>query len=67
MYTVFDGVYHTPLGRFAMLDFSTTTGVPTPNDESSDSSWRNVSNADLFAPTLLQLWISTIENRLRGV
>ena len=30
--------------------------VPQPNDTSSESSRRDVSNADFLAPTLLQLW-----------
>ena len=29
--------YHTPLGRFSKLDFSTTKRVPMPNDASSKS------------------------------
>ena len=46
--TVYDGVHHTPLGRFSKLDCSTTKRVPIPNDTSSESSRRDVSNADLF-------------------
>ena len=30
--TVYDGVYHTPLGRFSTLDCSTTKRLPIPND-----------------------------------
>ena len=56
-----DGVcisYPHPLGGFRKLDCSTTKRVPVPipNDTSSESSRRDVSNAVLFsAPTLLQL------------
>ena len=48
--TVYDGfVYHPPpLGRFSKVDCSTTDRVPIPNDTSSESSRRDVPNADLF-------------------
>ena len=54
--TVDDGIYHTPLGRFSKLDCSTTKRVPIPNDKSSESSRRDVSNAGFLAPTVFQLW-----------
>ena len=48
---------HTPLRRFSKLDCSTAKRVSMPNDTSSESSRRDVFNADLLlAPTLLQLW-----------
>ena len=46
--TVYDGVHHTPLGRFSKLDYSATSRVSIPNDTSSECSRRGVSNADLF-------------------
>ena len=43
----YDGVDHTHLERFPKLDCSTTTKrVPAPNDTSSESSRREVSDAD---------------------
>ena len=42
--------------------------VPIPNDTSSESSRRDVPNADLFATgTIPRVEISTMENRPRGV
>ena len=48
MITVYDGVHHTPLGRFSKLDCSTIKIVSIPNDTFSESSRRDVSGADLF-------------------
>ena len=61
-------VYHTPMGRFSKADCSTTKRVQTPNDTSSESSRRDVSNADSFDnDTIPPVEISTMENRPRGV
>ena len=49
-------MYHTPLRRFSKLDSSTAKTSPIPDDTSSESSRRDVSNGDFLAPTLLQLW-----------
>ena len=58
--TVHDGVYHTPLGGVSELDYSTTKRVRIPNDASSESSRRHVSNAVLFdADTIPTVEIST--------
>ena len=46
--TVYDGVYHTLLGCFSQLDCSATKRVPIPNDTSSESPQRDVSNVDCF-------------------
>ena len=62
------GVYHTPLGRFSKVDCSTTKRVPTPNDTSSGSSPRDISNPDLLGTgTIPNVEISSTENRARGV
>ena len=67
-YPVYDGVYHTHLGRFSELDCSKIKRVPIPNDTSSESSWRDVSNVDLFGTgTVSAVKISGMENRPRGV
>ena len=61
-------VYHTPMGRFSKADCSTTKRVQTPNDTSSESSRRDISNADIFgtvtAPTVE---IPSMENQSSGV
>ena len=65
---MYDDVYHTPLGRFSQLDCSTTKRVPIPNDTSSASSRRAVSNAEILGDdTIPTAEISTLENRPRGV
>ena len=67
-YTVHDGVYHTPLRRFPKLDSSATKRVPIPNGTSSESSRREVSNAELFGTdTISTMETSTMENRPWGV
>ena len=50
-------VYHTPPGTFPSLMARQPGGVPIPNDTSSGSSRRVVSNADpiVLAPTLFRL------------
>ena len=48
VHTVYDGVCHTPLGRFSKRDCSLIKRVPVPNDTCSESSRRDVSNADLL-------------------
>ena len=65
----YGGVYHTPcLGRFSKLDCSTIKTVPIPNETSSESSRRDVSNAQLGGTgTIPTVEISTMENRPRGV
>ena len=70
-YSVYDGVYHTPLGRLSKLDRWTTKRVPIvpiPNHTYSESSRRDDSNAELCCTdTLFQLSrSSSVENRLRG-
>ena len=51
-----------PLERFSKLDCSTTNRVPMPNDTSSESSWRDVSYADLFRTSIiLTVEISTMK------
>ena len=57
------------LGRFSKLDCSTTKRVPVPipNDMSSESSRRDVSNADTFGTdTIPTVEISIMQNRPRG-
>ena len=56
-----------PLGRFSKLDCSTTKRVPIPNDAFSESSHRDVSNADRFGTgSIPTVEISRMENRPRG-
>ena len=66
---VCDGVYYTPLDRVSKLDcFWQRRGpVPIPNDTSSESSRRDGSNADFWAPTLLILLILCHLSRHRPV
>ena len=63
-----DGLYHTPttLRRFCKLECSTTKRVPIPNDTSSESSRRDVYNADLDTDTIPTVETSTMEHRPRG-
>ena len=64
--------HHTPLGRFSKLDCDCSTTkrvpVPIPNDTSSESSRRDVSNADLFGtsifPTAVEM--SSMEKSAEG-
>ena len=48
-----------PPGRFSKLDGSTTKRVPIPNDKSSESSRRDVSDADSYGtdtiPTIVEI------------
>ena len=61
------GVYHTPLARLSKLDCPTTKRVPIPNDAFSESSHRDVSNADRFGTgSIPTVEISRMENRPRG-
>ena len=55
-----------PLGWFSKLDCSTTEMVVIPNDTSSESCRRDVSNSDLFV-AISNVETSTIENRPRGL
>ena len=45
---VYDGVYHTPVGRFSKRDCSTTKRVPIPNGTSLESSQRDGFKPPLF-------------------
>ena len=60
-----------PSGRFSNPDCSTIKRVPIPNDTSSESSPRDVSNADHFfgpdiVPTVPAVEMSTMDNRPGG-
>ena len=61
-------ISHTPLGRLSKPDCSTTKRGAIPNDTSSESSRRDISNADIFgtvtAPTVE---IPSMENQSSGV
>ena len=61
----YDGEYHTPLGRLFKLDCSTTKRVPISSDTPSESSRRDLSNADLVGTDTMipRVEISSMENR----
>ena len=64
----YDGVYNTPLGQFSKRGCSITKRVSTPDEISSESFRRDVSNAQMFrtgATPIVE--ISTMENRPTGV
>ena len=64
----YDGVYNTPLGRFSKLDCSPTKTVPIANENSSGSSRRDASYADIFGTdTVPDAEISSMANRPGGV
>ena len=67
-YHLYEDVDDSPLvGQFSKSDCSATKRVPAPNDTSSESSRRDVSNADYFgAGAIPPVEISTMENRPRG-
>lgn len=68
--TVYDGGSrtHTRLGQFPKLDCSTNKRVPTPNDASSESSRRHVSNACLVGTdTIPTMGISSMEKSAQGI
>ena len=65
--TVYDGAYHTPLGRFSMLDISTVGIVPVPETSALETFRRVLSEHVSFGiGTLLVVEQSSLETRPRG-
>ena len=64
--TVDDGVYHTPLGRFSMVDIPTVGKVPVPK---TSRRWKHLAESvpKIRVDTLLVVEQSSSENRPRGV
>ena len=56
--------YHTHLGQFSKIDYSTAKRMPTPNDTCSESALRQVPNADLVGTgSIPTVEISSMEKR----
>ena len=68
-YSVYDGVYYIPLGRFSMVDVSTVVGiVSVPKWSAFETSRRELSEDISFGiGILLVVGQSTLQNRPRGV
>ena len=67
--TVYDGVYHTLLGRFSMLDVATVGIVSVPKRSVLETSRRELSE-DVFydiISTLLVVEQSSVDNHPPGV
>ena len=65
--TVYDGVYHTPLGRFSMLDISTFGVVPVPRSALAISRRELSEGVSFGVRTQLFVEQSSFESRPRRV
>ena len=70
--TVYDGIYHAPLGRFSVLDMSRVVGiVSVPKKQALERSRRELSEDVSFGVgtvgALLVVEQSSLENRPRKV
>ena len=68
--TVYDGVYHTPLGRFTMLDISTAAGIVSGAEKVGVGTSRRRDRSEDVSfgiGTHLVVERSSLENRPRSV